>query len=90
MGCCGSKRAALTAANNTSGRGRAPRPTAARAVAAPAGPTALVRYIGSDPLVVHGASSATAYGFSGMQPVQAVRTEDVPALLGMGLFARAS
>lgn len=90
MGCCGSKRAALTAANTSSGRGRAPRPPAGRAGAVPAAPTALVRYIGSEPLVVRGESSATRYGFSGARPVQVVRTADIPGLLGMGLFARAS
>src|SRR5688500_7956910 len=93
MGCCGSRRAALTAHTNN---GSGDLPMAAPRTTSPAihSPTRAnravltLRYLQRGTLALRGPRTGSVYHVSDAGPV-AVHPDDAPALLRTGLFARA-
>ena len=49
-----------------------------------------MRYLGTAPIVVHGAITGMPYTFTAARPVQLVDARNVIGLLGKGIFRRSA
>jgi len=79
MSCCGQRTAIPAGTVRTVHDGRRPKVPGAR--------TVIVRYRGTEAVVVQGTATGRRYGFSGGSPVQMVDARDAAALLRSGLFS---